>query len=513
LIVIAAVTAFLLYRPDTDAPFEIVDFSETLPFLAGGNSFGERFGALMTYYLGHGRAAIGLSAGLAAKWSLFGWWTPGWQYTRFVVGMLVVVLAWQLLRRLGADRWGATAGAALFIVSETAAPGWLRPSVNEPFGTLLLLWASLLACRFGSTATPHRTAAFIATLLFAMVMVKETLVGTAVLPVAIALCVGAGGRLSWPRWTSRHVILLGYAGAALAAAGAVVLWGLRHLAPDGYLQQVGVVNGVVSNAIFGALHALVPFTPVTDPPTWVSPAMDAAWLVLLLAGWRSYTVDAASRRHRLIVLGIALALLFARIIVFLPWQFQHAFYSIPFHLAVALLLAGSVSGMMQGPAPARIATVGLTSLVIAYAAAGSAGVASRYFAMRRLTDSLVDTLSAAARASAAPSLLIVVPHLPAEVWWGIGPTIERFGNATGRPLPPIADILCDDARSRVATRGGLPVPAAVLRWQCRIPAVPVSSVTSIARRYLRPTLAGGVDTLAADVLAASADPSTPDPGR
>ena len=31
LFVTAALAAFLLYRPDTGAPFEIVDFSETLP--------------------------------------------------------------------------------------------------------------------------------------------------------------------------------------------------------------------------------------------------------------------------------------------------------------------------------------------------------------------------------------------------------------------------------------------------------------------------------------------------
>jgi hypothetical protein len=43
LFVVAAMAAFLLYRPDTNAPFEIIDFSETLPILTDGNTFGERF--------------------------------------------------------------------------------------------------------------------------------------------------------------------------------------------------------------------------------------------------------------------------------------------------------------------------------------------------------------------------------------------------------------------------------------------------------------------------------------
>src|SRR5687767_13279054 len=86
LLFIAAIRAFLLYRPDTNAPFEIIDFSETLPFLTDGRDFGERFVGLVGYYLQHGRAPFALSASLAAKWTLFEWWTPGWQWTRYFVG-------------------------------------------------------------------------------------------------------------------------------------------------------------------------------------------------------------------------------------------------------------------------------------------------------------------------------------------------------------------------------------------------------------------------------------------
>src|SRR5512145_2741937 len=110
----AALVAFLLYRPDTAAPFEIVDFSETLPILTEGQGFTDRFQGLVSYYLQHGRAAFGLSAGLAARWSLFEWWTPGWQWARFLVCLAVVVLTWRLLRLLGASRAGAAAGAGLF---------------------------------------------------------------------------------------------------------------------------------------------------------------------------------------------------------------------------------------------------------------------------------------------------------------------------------------------------------------------------------------------------------------
>jgi hypothetical protein len=244
--------------------------------------------------------------------------TPGWQWSRYVVGLVVVILAWRLLRTLGANRIGASAGAALFIVSETAAPGWLRPALNEPFGTLLLLAASLVACRYQVSASPKRDAVVIALLLALMIVVKETLIAATFFPLALALCRGPDGLLAWPARSRRNMMLVGVSAAALFAVSLPVLWALTQAAPEGYARQFGASDSIVSNAVFGLLPALVPFTPVSQPLSWVTTVADVAWLLVLMAGWRVAGTDPAVRRHGRILVGLALALPLARLLVYLP---------------------------------------------------------------------------------------------------------------------------------------------------------------------------------------------------
>jgi hypothetical protein len=265
LAIAAGLVAFPLYRPDRDAPFEIIDFSETLPFLTGGSSFLERFEALFGYYLTHGRLAVGLSAGLAAKWSVFAWWTPGWQWMRFGVCLAVVFLAWRLLRNLGANRIGAAAGASLFLVAETVAPGWLRPSLNEPFGTLVLLSMCLVACRYQRSPHPGWLATILALHVVLLVLTKETLVAALFLPLGLALCVGSDGILLWPRWSRRNVLLVTSSLVAITAVALPVLWAIGQAGADGYARQFGSGDELISNSIFGLLPAVIPFEPFSSP--------------------------------------------------------------------------------------------------------------------------------------------------------------------------------------------------------------------------------------------------------
>jgi hypothetical protein len=390
---------------------------------------------LVHYYLQHGRAAFGLSAGLAAKWSLFEWWTPGWQWTRYLVGLAVVVLSWQLLRALGANRTGAAVGSALFIVSETAAPGWLRPQVNEPFGTLLLLSVSLLACRYQASARPERFAAGIAVLLAAMIVVKETLIAATFFPLALALCRAPDGLLARPVWSPRNRMLLAWCGAALFIACVPVIWALTQTAPDGYARQFGASGSVSSNAVFGVLPALVPFTPVSQPPGWAATVADVAWLVLLMAGLRLPDGDPARKRHGRMLVLIALALPLARLLVYLPWPLQYPYYSIPFMLGVAIVAALGVTRLAEMRGAIRTLSLVAAAAVIVYAAASAGAQASRYFALRRFTDALVGELHELSSSGSVDSIVIAVPRVKEQAWSGLGPTPSRFAAATGRTLP------------------------------------------------------------------------------
>jgi hypothetical protein len=468
LFIAAAVLAFLIYRPDTDAPFEIIDFSETLPFLTDGQSFSDRFSGLVGYYLRHGRAAFALSAGLAAKWSLFGWWTPGWQWSRYFVGLAVVVCAWHLLRALGANRTGASLGAALFIVSEAAAPGWLKPQVNEPFGTLLLLGASLLACQYQRTVNSSRFAIAIALLLGAMIVVKETLIAATFFPIVLALCRSADGLLGWPTRSPRNRTLLFACVVSLAVASMPVLWALTQATPEGYARQFGANDSLLSNAIFGVVPALIPFTPVSQPPGWATTATDLGWLILVMTGLSNGSVaDATMRRHHRLLIGLALALPVARLFVYLPWPLQYSYYSLPYLFGIALVSAIGVNRIGWSGAIARAATTMAVGLVIGYAACSAAAHASRQFALRRVSDELVEGLYKVSIGSNVDTIVIGVSRNEQTTWSSFGPTLARFAAATKRPLPPIREEFCPAANSEASgRRSGIVVVA--LRHHCAL---------------------------------------------
>jgi hypothetical protein len=492
-----AALAFLLYRPHTAAPFEIIDFSETLPVLTSGDEFGERFHGLIKYYLGHGRAAIGLSAGLAAKWSLFGWWTPGWQWSRFAIFLLLAAAVWRLCRQLGANYVGASLAAALFIASETAAPGWLRPSVSEPFGALILVGAALLACRFQETARPTLYAVTIAALLAAMIAVKETLIAACFFPVALALCRGKDGILRWPERSTRNSRLVFVSSLAVAIALIPVVWAVALSAPDGYARQFGASDSLLSNAVFGAIPVLFPFTPVSNPPALLATVVDIAWLALLLAAWRR-TENPVQRRHQLILFAFAFALPVARIAVYSPWPLQYPYYSIPFFLGVAILAAIGATNLSEQGAWGRTVALAAGVGVLAYAAVNVMSITSRQFALRRLSDRLVTELYHTASAISPDSILVGVPRAKEQAWWGLGPTLARFAKATNRPLPPVREVSCSEAQS-LMTNVPAKLVVTAMRYQCDLSRIPASGPVETARRFNALSLRFVTDSLQAQV--------------
>jgi len=66
-----------------------------------------------------------------------------------------------------------------------------------------------------------------------------------------------------------------------------------------------------------------------------------------------------------------------------------------------------------------------------YSASVAGAQSSRYFALRRLTDSLVSELHTLSHPG-IDNILIAVPRLKEQAWWGLGPTLSRFAAATGR---------------------------------------------------------------------------------
>lgn len=68
----------------------------------------------------------------------------------------------------------------------------------------------------------------IALLLALMIIAKEALMAATFFPVALAMCLGADGRLVWPVRSRRNVMLVGVSAAALFAVSLPVLWALTQ---------------------------------------------------------------------------------------------------------------------------------------------------------------------------------------------------------------------------------------------------------------------------------------------
>ena len=365
-----------------------------------------------------------------------------------------------------------------------------------------MLSASLLACRYQVSEKPARLAAAIALLLAAMIVVKETLVAATFFPVAIALCRGPDGLLAKPTRSPRNMTLLVSCFVAILLASIPVLWAVTQSAPEGYARQFGTSDSILSNAVFGVLAALVPFTPVSQPPGWAATVADVAWLVLLMSGFRVSNANAALQRHARILALIAIALPLARLLVYLPWPLQFPYYSIPFLLGVAIVAAMGATRLSESRGAGRVLSITLPALVILYAAASAGAQASRYFALRRLTDGMVSELHAMSRAGGLDSIVIAVPRAKEQKWWGLGPTLSRYAAATGRELPVVHESMCAEAESMITS---LPprVALAALQHQCALRDVSSLGPREAARRFDFTSFRFVTDSLRAQIVAPS----------
>jgi len=168
--------AALVYVPWTNAPFDILDFSEFLPFLHQHDSLWGRFEAFVAYYASRGRLNLLSYLFITGKWSLFGDSAVGWQFARFGEMCIIVLAVYLFLRRLDLDRWGSAFGASLFVVAQSASPAWIRLTMGEPLGLLAIVCASLLATWYQGTSRWRAIGVMIAALLTASMLAKEMLV-------------------------------------------------------------------------------------------------------------------------------------------------------------------------------------------------------------------------------------------------------------------------------------------------------------------------------------------------
>ncbi len=475
LVAIAAAAA--MYQPWVSTPFDIIDFSEFLPFLSPHDSIRERFAAFVGYFVSQGRFDLLSYLLIIWKWSFFGSNVVGWQIARFVEMCAIVVAVYVLLRRLGSERWGAAFGASLFIVAQTASQGWIRLTMGEPFGLLAIIGASLIATRYQTTTRWRSSAAGIAILLALSLSAKEMLI--AFVPFVLLLAATSDGSGGWQRLrpTRRNVwlaVLVGVGAVAVLLPVAVVA--LRASA-GAYASDYGTGAPSLSRLLHSIVVILFPASgPLGSRLSLVHLIANVLFLAITITGV-ALSPAGSELRRRWSSLGVcALVLVAVGALIYLPWPYFQSFYGLPFLLAPALLLALAITSIEEMRPSWRWAAYAACVAIFIQGASYAAHDSRSAIAARKINRVLVSDF---AQQSTADSIVVAMRFLPSQSWQGLGPTLGRYAKVVlpDQHIPAISDALCPATlpmlRQGVGNAilvtyssqcGAFPVPARTLRY-------------------------------------------------
>jgi len=447
-VVAAASLAWAIYRPERARSFDILDFSEFLPLVGRASTFADRFSALLGYYASQGRANLIPYAVIAAKWTWFGTWSPGWQLTRAALMLTLIALTFALLRRLGASGLGAALGSSVFLMAPAAADAWVRLTMAEPIGAALVLALALRATRFQGSNRWGRQVALFGAGAAAIVLTKELLAPALLLSVAIALVMRGDGSLGAPELSRRNIVLV-MTWLAVSVAVLLPLVMLYARAPtSAFAAQYGSSFQSPGGLAAITIATLVPFEPVPNPAS-------AAWILaiggftmLIAAGWRVGFHSRAEGARSRWLLGVSLVFPLIGALAYLPWPAYQSFYALPYLTGTSILIAMAATYLeREARHGTKWALLGWGSAAV-YALGGASAKAGRADAVQRAADAVVRIV---AGEDAVDSVIMATAQPARQAWQGLGPTLARFASATGRPWPPTRDARCEDAARLVKT--------------------------------------------------------------
>jgi hypothetical protein len=370
------------------------------------------------------------------------------KWARFAVMWLVVVLTYHLLRRLAASRFASMAGASVFLFSLPAFDGWLRLTMAEPLGTILLLLACFMALRDRATSGDGRVGLSFALVSAALILLKEMLAATLVLPLALVVTRAYRAELSARR--SRLISLVVSGAVTVALVGIPVALVALRAPGDAYTTEFGARLRPMGDVFAAWTLGIAPFgLGTTFPPPLVGIAL-LALVGLLVAGWtlelRRHETDRRGTRA-LLAIGVLFPLLGAAI--YLPWPSYNRFYAIPFLLGGALLAAIALSALELRSKRAGLAAYCIWVVFLMFAAADAAGQSARAGVRQQIIREVVARV--AGMKERIDTVFLATDQRPPTYWQGIGPTLQRYGEAVGHSMPLLMSMPCDESRRRVAT--------------------------------------------------------------
>jgi hypothetical protein len=470
---LAVAVAYLIYRPDRELPFHHLDFSEFLPVLQSSSSFLDGFSRLAEFYGRFGRANVIPYALLSAKWELFGWWSPGWQWSRFAVMVAILVLLFRLLRRLGASAPAAAAGCSLFLVAPPATRGWIQLTMAEPLGTLLLLALCLTVIPSEETPLSRARWAAAGLLILGVLLTKEMLVATFVLPLGLSLLTDEAGRLSTPalrRHVKQLVVLLVGVGVV---AGAVLVRAILAAPSGAYYSAYGQFRRPTLETMAIWLATISPIDPAGDLPGAAKVAALCLFVVLVGGGGLLYVRRAPQAAANRWLLAVAAGFPLVGALAYMPWPTYVPFYAIPYLIGASILVALALTGIERSASRAVLAVAHASwGMLLVLAATQAQWEAESTAALQRLNYRLVTRIGAD---QSIDSVFFATGRIDSQRWRGPARTLGRYAAAVQVRWPPVRDVLCND-------RGRAPGSVVIYRdGLCPSPA----DVEAVVERYQR----------------------------
>lgn len=472
--------AWAIYRPESRRPFDFVDFPETLLVLQRSASFFSQVADLTSALLVHARLNLAVYVMIAAKWGVFGWWTPGWQLTRFLTMSLSVLLTFGILRRLRMSTLAALAGASVFVVAPSAVRGWIRLTAAEPAVLLQVLAATWLAAGYaalpdGSRAR-RRSAVALVLLGVLVVLTKEILAVAFALPLALLLTVRPSGELRAPQLDRRNAPAIVAICVAIVLAMIPSFWAYTQAPATSYGRWFGTARPGVFDWIAMTCAGLLPFLPGADAVGMALVNLGFWGVVLLGLPMSRQDPDWRGRTGWLVALAIALPMLGAA--VYLPWPNFQLVYALPFVFGQALLVAAAVTLWTRRGRRSAVAATVLWGLVLTYAVPEAAGEARRVAAVQIATRSVLDAVSAE---RGVDSVYVVAPQAVLDQRGLFGPRLYQYAQALGQSWAPTIDVSCEAGTAAARDR-----PSIVVVWSdfmCGTP--PGPTMTTITEFYPR----------------------------
>jgi hypothetical protein len=489
----------IIYLPLAGRPLDMEDFGEFLPLLRSNPTFLTQLQALVRYYVeDQGRLNVIPYFFIVTKWFFFGWHVPLWQTARFLQMWLIVIGVYVILRNLGVARFGALCGAALFVVAPPGMAAWVRLTLGEPLGTLLLLLATHLAIGYQQDSRWRLRAIGIVVLLLAIAFTKEMLLVAVPFVLALACSRGPDGRFEPFRASRRNRYLVGLAGTVISVAAMVIVWVALHANADAYARQYGKVALSGYQFLAPLVLFLLPGYSVVRP---VFPATliiaDEVFLAILAGGWwlafRS-AVDQSEMRRRLL---IPLLLLLPGAMAYVPWDVLQVTYGLPFLLSPAFLLGYALTSI-ESHYPRRAVLIrALTILILVSCAISAHRFVRRDLALQQVNAGVAARIAAS---TTQDSTLVAVGTRPSLGSMGPGPSLGRYVLATtGHPVVgPVRNILCAELEPALHASSKLLIVS--YHFRCGSLSQPDVSVRRYFQYFDLSTFALRVDSVRADLL-------------